>query len=99
MIITYHDFSNLSLRGLIEIRRLAVIISLLLGGINYFDGKEVILFRLRGLVCNIGMVMRSFLLFRGSRPGLFYDVSTGDSYPLRIPFDRLRAAVSPTDTS
>ena len=86
-----------------------MIISLLLGGINYFDGKEVILFRLRGLVCNIGMVMRSFLLFRGSRPGLFYDVSTGDSYPLRIPFDRplgheleaewLRAAVSPTDTS
>ena len=28
--------------------------------------------------------MRPFLLFRGSRPGLFYDVSTGDSCPLRI---------------
>jgi len=28
--------------------------------------------------------MRSFLLFRGSRPGLFYDLSAGDSCPLRI---------------
>jgi len=28
--------------------------------------------------------MRSFLLFRGSRPGLFYDLSTGDTCPLRI---------------
>jgi hypothetical protein len=46
----------------------------------------------------MGMIMRSFLLFQGSRPGLFYDLSTGDSYPLRIPFDRLRAAASPIDT-
>ena len=29
--------------------------------------------------------MRSFLLFRGSRPGLFYDLSAGESCPLRIP--------------
>ncbi len=52
--------------------------------------------------------MRSFLLFRGSQPGLFYDLSTGDTCPLRIPFDRsfdlealdrLRAAASPTDKS
>jgi hypothetical protein len=52
--------------------------------------------------------MMSFPLFQGSRPGVFYDVSTGDSCPLRIPFDRplgheleaewLRAAVSPIDT-
>ena len=28
--------------------------------------------------------MRSFLLFQGSRPGLFYDVSTGESCALRI---------------
>ena len=27
------------------------------------------------------MVMRSFLLFRGSQPGLFYDLSTGESLP------------------
>ena len=42
------------------------------------------------------MVVRSFLLFQGSRTGLFSGLSAGDSYPLRIPFDRLRAAVSPT---
>jgi len=30
------------------------------------------------------MVMSSFLLFQGSRPGLFYDLSAGESYPLRI---------------
>ena len=28
------------------------------------------------------------LLLQGSRPGVFYDVSTGDFCPLRIPFDR-----------
>jgi hypothetical protein len=28
--------------------------------------------------------MRPFLQFRGSRPGLFYDLSAGESYPLRI---------------
>jgi len=28
--------------------------------------------------------MRPFLQYRGSRPGLFNDLSTGDSYPLRI---------------
>ena len=44
------------------------------------------------------MVMRSSPLFQGSRPGLFYDLSTGESRPLRIPFDRLRAAASPIDT-
>jgi len=32
----------------------------------------------------MGIAMRSFLLFQGSRPGLFYAVSTGDSCPLRI---------------
>jgi hypothetical protein len=31
------------------------------------------------------MVIRSFLLFQGSRPGLFYDLSVGDFCPLRIP--------------
>ena len=31
------------------------------------------------------MVIRSFLLFQGSRPGLFYDLSEGESCPLRIP--------------
>ncbi len=54
--------------------------------------------------------MRSFLLFRGSPAvrDLFYDLSTGDTCPLRIPFDRsfdlealdrLRAAASPSDKS
>jgi hypothetical protein len=33
----------------------------------------------------IGWVMRPFLRFRGSRPGLFYDLSTGESCSLRIP--------------
>jgi hypothetical protein len=32
--------------------------------------------------------MRPFLLFQGSRPGIFYDVSTGDSYPRRILLDK-----------
>jgi len=40
--------------------------------------------------------MIPFPQFRGSRTGLFSGLSAGDSYPLRIPFDRLRAAVSPT---
>jgi len=31
------------------------------------------------------MVMRSYLTFQGSRPGLFYDLSVGESCPLRIP--------------
>ena len=31
------------------------------------------------------MVMRSYLSFQGSRPGLFYDLSVGDFCPLRIP--------------
>jgi len=31
------------------------------------------------------MFMSSFLLFQGSRPGLFYDLSAGESCPLRIP--------------
>ncbi len=31
------------------------------------------------------MVIRSFLLFQGSRPGLFYDLSAGESCPPRIP--------------
>jgi hypothetical protein len=31
------------------------------------------------------------------RAGLFCDLSLGEFCPLRIPFDRLRAAVSPTD--
>ena len=44
------------------------------------------------------MLIRPSLLFQGSRPGLFYDVSTGESFPLRIPLDRLGAAVSPIDT-
>ena len=43
------------------------------------------------------MFMSSFLLFQGSRPGLFYDLSAGESCPLRIP--PIGAAVSPTDKS
>ena len=31
------------------------------------------------------MFMSSFLLFQGSRPGLFCDLSAGESCPLRIP--------------
>jgi hypothetical protein len=42
--------------------------------------------------------MRSFLLFRGSRPGLFYDLSGGDSCPLRIP-SRTRGLRPPTSHS
>ena len=39
--------------------------------------------------------MRSFLLFRGSRPGLFYDLSTGDSRPPRLSGSRWRAGLPP----
>ena len=52
-----------------------------------------------------GKAMKSFLSFQGSRAGFFSDLFTGESCPLRIPFDRplgheleaewLRAAVSP----
>ena len=47
------------------------------------------------------MVMRSFLLFRGSPAvrDLFYDLSMSRWAGLRIPFDRLRAAASPADKS
>ena len=45
------------------------------------------------------MVMRSYLSFQGSRPGLFYDLSAGESCPLRILLDKLGAAGSPTDKS
>jgi hypothetical protein len=41
------------------------------------------------------MVMRSFLLFRGSQPGLFYDLSTGDSRPPRLSGSRWRAGLPP----
>jgi hypothetical protein len=43
--------------------------------------------------------MKSFLSFQGSRASFFSDLFTGDTYPLRIPFDRLRAAVSPIPKS
>ena len=43
--------------------------------------------------------MKPFLSFRGSRAGFFSDLFIGDSCPLRIPFDRLRAAVSPIPKS
>jgi hypothetical protein len=43
--------------------------------------------------------MRSFLMFRGSRPGFFYDLSVGDTGPLRILLGKLGAAASPTDKS
>jgi hypothetical protein len=39
--------------------------------------------------------MKPFLSFQGSRACFFSDLFTGESYPLRIPFDKLRAAVSP----
>jgi len=42
-------------------------------------------------------VIHPFLLLRASRPGLCSDLSAGESCPLRIPFDKLRAAVSPAD--
>jgi hypothetical protein len=57
------------------------------------------------LFISIGsMALKPFLRFRASRPGLFYDLSAGDSCPLRIPLAPstglgLWAAVSPTDKS
>ena len=39
--------------------------------------------------------MKPFLSFQGSRACFFSNLFTGDPCPLRIPFDRLRAAVSP----
>jgi hypothetical protein len=41
------------------------------------------------------------LFLRSKAPGLVFsdDLSTGEFCPLRIPFDRLRAAVSPMDKS
>ena len=41
------------------------------------------------------------LFLRSEAPGLVFsgDLSTGEFCPLRIPFDRLRAAVSPMDKS
>ena len=32
--------------------------------------------------------MSTFLQFQGSQTGLFSDLSAGESFPLRIPFDR-----------
>jgi hypothetical protein len=43
--------------------------------------------------------MKPFLSFQGSRACFFSALFTGDSCPLRIPFDRLRAAVSPIPKS
>ena len=39
--------------------------------------------------------MKPFLSFQGSRACFFSDLFTGEPCPLRIPFDTLRAAVSP----
>jgi hypothetical protein len=39
--------------------------------------------------------MKPFLSFQGSRACFFSGLFTGDPFPLRIPLDRLRAAVSP----
>jgi hypothetical protein len=43
--------------------------------------------------------MKPFLSFQGSRACFFSHLFTGESCPLRIPFDRLRAAVSPIPKS
>jgi len=43
--------------------------------------------------------MKPFLSFQGSRAGFFSDLFTGESCPLRIPLDKLRAAVSPIPKS
>jgi hypothetical protein len=50
------------------------------------------------------MALKPFLRFQDSRPGLFYDLSTGEFCPLRIPLapsigSGLGAAVSPADKS
>jgi hypothetical protein len=41
------------------------------------------------------LIMRSFLLFQGSRPGLFYDLSAGESRPPRLSGSRWRAGLPP----
>jgi hypothetical protein len=46
-----------------------------------------------------GWLLMPFLSYRGSRPGLFSDLSAGEFCPLRIPLGKLGAAVSPTDKS
>jgi hypothetical protein len=43
--------------------------------------------------------MKPFLSFQGSRACFFSDLFTGEPCPLRIPFDKLRAAVSPIPKS
>jgi hypothetical protein len=43
--------------------------------------------------------MKPFLSFQGSRACFFSNLFAGESCPLRIPFDRLRAAVSPIPKS
>ena len=43
--------------------------------------------------------MKPFPSFQGSRACFFSDLFTGEFCPLRIPFDRLRAAVSPIPKS
>jgi len=63
---------------------------------TYLATDSVICIRRKGR--RYELVMKSSSLFQGSRPGLFYDVSMGEFYPLRIPLDRLGAAASPTDT-
>jgi len=40
---------------------------------------------------------RAFLAFRGSRAGLFSNLSAEESCPLRVPLAKLMAAVSPAD--
>jgi len=47
----------------------------------------------------MGKTMKPFLSFQGSRACFFSDLFTGESCPLRIPFDTLRAAVSPIPKS
>jgi hypothetical protein len=65
---------------------------------NRVPPKEALFLSIRS------MALKPFLRFRASRPGLFYDLSTRDSCPLRIPIapstgSGLWAAVSPTDKS
>jgi len=43
--------------------------------------------------------MKPFLSFQGSRACFFSNLFTGDPCPLRIPFEILRAAVSPIPKS
>ena len=77
------------------------------GGTSLHGTASVCLKFIIGLACemNFSLIMgqrvslRPFLRFRASRSGLFYDLSTGDSCPLRIPLGKLGAAVSPADKS